>query len=372
MKTRKIFSIIIILTLFIPGLGMLTGFGDNADSFRRHENRNKSRLEYVSPDKIPENITSWFRDSYGFRSMMIRQYSGMMRKLIPVNNSDKCVLGKDGRLFLGNSDEAVIDGFQNKIFYSSSDIDHLVKRFSERRRLAEDIGADYFVIFAPNKHSVYPEFLPDYILQGIQKSGNLFDDTAKSLVEKGINVTNMKHFFEKEYTKEHELLYHKTDTHWSALGAYFGYQRLMENIRSRHPEIRVMEMPVFKKSSNKEGYDLVDICGFQGQDQDDFKMNYSLPMKNITTTESLLDNKIQVFENPDALNSITVMIMRDSFGIGLRPYLLFTFKRLVFIHHVAESKPGADYKSLTMKYKPDIVIDEYVERMVNTMLYEEQ
>ncbi|MGE4318810.1 MAG: hypothetical protein AB7E96_07875 [Deferribacterales bacterium] len=358
--------------LFIPGLGMLTGLGDSPESFRKHENRNKNRLEPVSPDKMPENITSWFRDSYGFRSVMIRQYSGLMKKLVPVNNSDKCILGKEGRLFLGNSDEAVIDGLQNKIYFDSNDINNLVRRFSEREKLAKDIGADYFVIFAPNKHSVYPEFLPDYISQGIQDKANLFDDAAEALIANGISVTNMKPVFRNEYAKEHDILYHKTDTHWSALGAYFGYERLMRNIRSGHPEIKAMEKPVFKKASNKEGYDLVDVCGFQGQEQDDFKMNYSLVMNNITTTESLLDNKVQVFENPNALNGMTVMIMRDSFGLGLRPYLLYTFKKLVFVHHVAETKPGADYKSLTLKYKPDIVIDEYVERMVNSMLYEEQ
>jgi hypothetical protein len=62
---------------------------------------------------------------------------------------------------------------------------------------------------------------------------------------------------------------------------------------------------------------------------------------------------------------LRLVMLHDSFGKGLRPYLSAHFKRSVYVwqHNLS----GEMFKKVILKEHPDIVIEEIVERMIPYM-----
>ena len=87
-----------------------------------------------------------------------------------------------------------------------------------------------------------------------------------------------------------------------------------------------------------------------------------LKFKNKTSYKTKKLKQIQssgfVTTNEMALNKLTVLVFRDSFTTSLQPYYSETFEKVIFIK-------GSYSQNLVDKFKPDIVIDVFVERFVD-------
>lgn len=73
-----------------------------------------------------------------------------------------------------------------------------------------------------------------------------------------------------------------------------------------------------------------------------------------------------VYENPQAPVKKTLFMIRDSFGMGLVPYLNKAFARTVYAHNKHNKRPQLE--ALLNEYHPDIMVDELVERYFDRFL----
>ena len=71
-------------------------------------------------------------------------------------------------------------------------------------------------------------------------------------------------------------------------------------------------------------------------------------------------------KKPKAPVKKTVLMIRDSFGLALMPYLDKTFAKNVFAHNRYNKRHELD--RLVAEYKPDIMIEEMVERYFDRLL----
>lgn len=367
MCIRKIFAILITLCLFFPMIWMATGHGEKPNDFIMHENRPKNSFKYDGLKTLPVNIDRWFSDSYGFRSKLIKKYKRIQKKVFSVSDSNNCVIGKNGYLFLGNSYDKVIDEYTNSLYFDDKIMKDLVLKFKQDKRLADRVNAYFIILVAPDKHSLYPEMLPPYI--AVKANKNFYSEAVLSLRKAGLNILDIKAQFIKKYTYDHERLYYKTDTHWSALGAYYAYYEMMLSLRQRYPDIKILPKPTFVEEKYHLGYDLVNICGFSGQKQDDFKMTYSPVFDHLINMQTgavykndAVGNTVDAVDNTNALNDLTILVDRDSFGISMFPFFVATFKRVVYVHHNIDNNKKLGVAAMALKYKPDIFISEFAER----------
>lgn len=370
MKIRKIFAVLICIMLFVPVIGMLAGKSDDPNNFLATENRNQTKFIYTSPKKLPENTEKWFNDNYGFRKTLILQYNIIMRKVFSTNDQSKCIIGKDNYLFLGNSFDKVISGFTNTLYETPEELEFISKVYKDNREKALKQKAFFYAFIAPNKHSIYSEMLPYFIQKN--KGFDLYKYALNTFAANEIKTIDMKKLFLSKYSKDHNVLYHKTDTHWSALGAYYAYYEVMKLIRNDFPHIRIIDKPNFAKVPNNYGYDLVNICGLTGQNQNDFAMLTNIDLSKVIDLKTQkafakVTTGLDAAENPYALNAQTVLVLRDSFGISMFPYFAQTFKKVIYIHQSKLFDKQIGYTAMLKKYNPDIVIDERVERGLNTL-----
>ena len=91
-------------------------------------------------------------------------------------------------------------------------------------------------VVAPNKPALYPEYMPRSINRVTEQSRlqQLTDYLARESDLTFINLRNRS-----STRKPKHRVFHKTDTHWNAYGAFTGYQELMKPIQAWFPEVKV-------------------------------------------------------------------------------------------------------------------------------------
>ena len=96
-----------------------------------------------------------------------------------------------------------------------------------------------------------------------------------------------------------------------------------------------------------------------------YKIDYLAGNEGVVSLNS--DNGyFEVYENPKAPVKKTVFMIRDSFGNALKPYFDKTFAKNIIAHNKYNKRQELD--RLVAQYKPDIMVDEAVERYFDRLL----
>lgn len=285
-------------------------------------------------------------------------------------------IGKDGWMFYEDSlDEFVGDGQ-----YTQTAADGIRKRMSERLEWLDEQGIKMYFVIAPNKNSVYPEFMPDKYVMGENRR---IDQAVALLEASGVNVIDGRiPLAAAKDADPDRLLYYKMDTHWNNYGGYVVYQALMDRICADFPgavrrtedEYNIAEMETYMKDQayNLGYYNEFKETGPQyalksretaalirreekerwGQ----FRFCYEYP-------NGYSDHLYNFgFENNYIPDAPAMFMIRDSFGIAMNIFLRDSFS-------------VSDY-SWTMRFdrsvisekKPDILIVEVAERNLTSYL----
>ena len=140
-------------------------------------------------------------------------------------NPGVVVLGKEGWLFFGNSVGRGIDQYRGLLTLDGCGLSEIQNYFTEIQRTAAQAGIPLVIAIAPDKHSIYPEFLPD----GLSRKGYSPADQIMA-GPLGAQILDLRPvLLDAKATSPHPL-YYKTDSHWNEFGAYLSYRAIMERL----------------------------------------------------------------------------------------------------------------------------------------------
>ena len=201
------------------------------------------------------------------------------------------------------------------------------------------------VLLAPNKSSVYPENVPARYLP-TEGATNLLRLQA-ALEERG--VTYLDALSALADGKTEGQLYYANDTHWNARGAGLVYCALMEAL--------ALPVPYGEVSfTDGQAGDLIVMARpgaspIEPEAAPEIERTYrtSRPMR------SLNDMRIETTAQAD---TPILLVVRDSFGEGLFPYLAGSVGRMVY------SRVYEDVLGQARAAEADIVVVEIVERNI--------
>ena len=312
----------------------------------------------------PAGIEDWFDDHFALRGAMTEVYNRYNAKSgVEVLNG--VAIGKDQWLYYmyDNSD---ID-IKRESHYSQEELDNIVYAQQAVADYMDENGISYYLMVCPDKHTVYPEFLPDG-LSGYEGKSRF--DGMKAALEANTTVNLVDARQPVIDAKGDQRLFFKTDTHWNAYGAYVGYELLIDRIAQDHPNVRKVTMDVVDVDVTEE-WTGGDMSGFIGQSETmtDTLYNFSVKDSTVVLVETPYaetspdpERPILCYENPDHPELPTAVIFRDSF-MGrdasctlMLPLLADSFSKVTIawstsvLTHIVENED------------PDIVVMEYVER----------
>ncbi|WP_242049706.1 alginate O-acetyltransferase AlgX-related protein [Brachyspira aalborgi] len=227
---------------------------------------------------------------------------------------------------------------------------------------------DFILLICPDKQLVYPEYVPNYI------KGKLPNNGTEIFVEYIKNNTDIKVVYPKEELlkyKDKYQLYYKYDAHWNTLGAYIEYTQLMKSLNLYIDNIDNVDIKTFDGNQsynlgihqyNDMAY-LLSLSSLKYYNDDKTYIISNYITKNYETNYFISWDNFS-FNSKSYKSKNNIMIMRDSYAMGMLDYIATEFKQSEFIHIDSFKN-----ENIT-EYKPDIVVFESVERFLKgRMLY---
>lgn len=272
----------------------------------------------------------------------------------PASQDNKFVRGKGEWLFLDNDSNKVNQQISGKLQLPGKKIKQWHLLLEMRAAWLKTKGAAYFFLVSPTKACVYPEFLPPTISLSDRRC---IIQLGKYLYQQSAAVVPIYPLRELEAAKQEQSVYPIKDTHWNKLGAFVGYQSLIEKVAAQH-RVRVLtKADIVFTECVLENSDLGSKIG----SPEDMTVSAKITDKYarvVFHNEVSNRGKLLIFENTKYKYLPKGVIFRDSFSNMMLEFLAESFSRLVAVW-----QPNIDY-DIVLKERPDIVISQQAERFI--------
>lgn len=357
-KTPRIVLVIFCLVLLAPLLGQWL----RLDSFTNSDNRKLARcpsLKWSFPvlQKFPRQYQAYYNDNFGFRNTLVRGNHLLRYGLLGVSPSDQVIIGKNGWLYYTGAGE--IEDCRGITHYNDDQLRRWTYALTLKRDWLKSQGIRYLFVIGPNKSTIYPEYLPAQYFRVRRESG-LDDFIAYVRNHTDLEVVDLRQRLLEEKAKH--VLYLRTDTHWNDYGAFVAYREMIRLVTGWFPAIKPLARSDFDVSFKKTGAG--DLAGMIGGREFLSDENYKFASKHPFAAVRIGDttgprDPFTMKNSEDALPR--ALVFRDSFFTGMLPYFAENFSNSHFIW--ARWNSNTPMEELIAKHKPDIVIEEVVERL---------
>ncbi len=362
---NKSIVFLFILAIYIPSICSILKLGVNSDkSIELLEQRQAAKfptlkLLIIHPPKYLREIEKYYNDHFLLRENLI-QFYGRIKVLWLSESSAKVIVGKKGWLFLKNSgDDNELNYYRAVDPFTPKDLAEWKSAIEKRNNLLASHGIHYLLVIAPNKTTIYPEFLPESINRFRQESR--LDQLIKYMkLNSHVKILDLRASL--RLAKANQLLYCHGDTHWNDLGAFIAYQEIMKSLTVWYPNLRSLSMSDFKLQTGYCKGDLISMVGLIGIIKDKTpelipriprraqETNDGIDKSDLTGAYPQVATKLEILSLPKAV------MFHDSFTDRLVPFLSEDFKRIVYVR-----RDSFDTRVVEREH-PNVVIQEIVER----------
>ncbi len=314
-------------------------------------------------------METYYNDHLGFREPLIAFDLTIKRAFFAEMGPD-VLRGREGWLFLKR--DCNIDTMNDHLgltrFSRAQLKTRQVPALEERRDWLAAQGIKYLYVIAPNKETIYPEYLPGWLKPSAATKVDQFVNHMR--LHSTVPVLDLRPVLRE--ARQRTPIFYKTDSHWNLLGAFVACEAIITNQSNQIPGLVPLGLEEFEINQvpATDG-DLVRMAGEPDVKDDN---NYVLtPRPGLPRLEFSSSGtnqigwpqiwNIPVFENKEVTTIINnqrtqrVVMFGDSFAVKLQPFLGFHFGQVILSReHFNQAE--------VMKAKPVLVIDEIVERLL--------
>lgn len=343
-KNRKVLSFIkrkwylcgFLVIVSLPLIQMNLNIFDTATINEKREKAQKpvfNKEEGIS--SYLQNYETYFNDNFGFRENFIKLANTIDVRVFNTSSSSSVILGKNDYLY--SAEEA--DDYNKTNTLSDEQIHTIFTKLSYFQEKLAERGIDFVFTVAPNKSTIYPEFMP---YESLNENGESSLDKINNLIgDYSINYINYKKLMLDN--KENYDLYYKRDTHWNTVGAALASNELLNYFSTKYNTDFGSVTPTNIREELKQG-DLDDLLGVK-----------------TNTLETMCD--VNTIETNEKLPK--TLVYMDSFYNDVLPSINNFFVQRVDMHNL--NNPVHSNFSV---YSPNskIVVFELVERYLPELL----
>lgn len=247
-----------------------------------------------------------FAERFALHSQLVTANSWLKAGLFGTG-TEQVIVGRDGYLFFGET----LDNYTGKNPMTDEEISAAADALAALAAYADGQGAKFLFAAAPNKNTVYGEYMPARYLPAEGESD--LDRLYAALDIRGVPCIDLRPLFTEDG------LYHKRDTHWNGEGARLAYAAMMDALGLEHddfasaPKTTVTDFPgdldaLLTPTLVRYDDNIVrTLPGFR------YTSKFATSMDLIISTAS------------DTAPDRAALIFRDSFGSALIPYFSASF-----------------------------------------------
>lgn len=329
------------------------------------EKRSLAKFPTLNGQPIEEyflDLESYINDHFGLREQFIFWNSYIEMVWLRQSPNPEVLVGVDNWLFL-NLDDMLHD-FQGLVAFDDEELVRWQTALEGRRDWFAERGIQYFFVVAPEKQTIYPEYMPpQYVRTGTTRLDQLI---AHMEANSDLRVIDLRETLWE--AKDEGQLYYNYDTHWNHLGAYYGYRSLAEQLTGAIPPSEIFSLEDMEEVRGNIEDELGSMAGLPGVFSYQ-RINYRPQMPCTSRIEyagpipdALLENP-RHFQCPERAHR--AIIVHDSFFAALIQSMAQHFGEThYFFGTLSEMR---NFEEVLDYIQPDFVIEEIVERKLSNV-----
>ncbi len=311
------------------------------------------------------NFQSFYNDRFAFRLPLTAIRNYLNYAVFSASGCADVAIGRSGWLFYAKRSAGVLEASVNFSPFSEEALSLWSRMLQYRRDSLAAQGIQYLFFIAPEKGTIYAEFLPRGCKrnQGQSRASQLLAYLKRHSDVETIDAASLLLAEKAEGT----IVYLKTDSHWNDVGAGVIAKSLLSHLSQKFPAIEKFAPDDFISSEKSFSGDLTDLLGQNGliselAPQVDLVRatatvvkGSSLPVSTaVTVRDAAEQSKFATYDRGSDLPR--AYVLRDSFGSRLAPILSerFSYVEYNWTHEF-------DLKAI-IAAKPNVVIEELAER----------
>lgn len=283
----------------------------------------------------------------------------LLRYRLGSSGSPQVLIGRDGWLF--HDDGSHLGQARRGPQVSDADAAAWLGGLAGRTEALAGRGKTYLVIVPPMKAAAVPEKAPAWFRLGVNRPAVLLPRLARVA---GAGTALYLEPAMARPTAWGLKTYTPYDTHWTGLGAYYGYAALMQTLQAKgavtegpRPLESFVQVRGDDRNKPRNLALMLGIASFVPVDYPELGDPDTEELIRITWLTDRRDwTGSRVVDTGQAGKPVLLMTV-DSFSNALLPFLYAHFSRIVIAHN----DDGLWREDLIARFNPDIVVTEVVE-----------
>lgn len=358
MNKAKKYVMLIIFLVLTAGTWILWPISKNHLDTENHENRALSEFPEVagtSPRDFISGLQTYFNDRLPFKNQLVAMNSAIDYYGFHSSSSSKVIVGKNGWLFYNDpQDGNPIACYKGEDRLTNEQLANIAATLETSRDNFLKEGIEFVIFIAPNKERIYQEDMPSYYGKPSEQYA------ALQIYQYLKEHTDLRIIYPEGLLRdsvlqygEYDLLYHKTDTHWNALGAYIGMEPLFKELGIDMPSIDDSGMDIVE--SKDDPGDLATMLNL-GKMINPGKNDVPKGYNEHHVENEKWDFGTEFVYHASGADPRKLFMRRDSFGSAMSDILGSQFDNSIMVHQNVYTN------DMVKEQKPDVFILETVER----------
>ena len=340
-----IYLIFFLVILLIPSLGMFI--------FGASESENGEELtmpvlyteEGINKNYLQE-LGTLFESRFALRQQMVTAYSEITGKVFHTSSQSGVIVGEGDWLFFNDT----LADYQRTNILTDRQLHNAVRNLELVNEYCDNNGIEFMFVIAPNKNTLYPEYMPYYLVPGEGPSN-------RDLLRERLSITDV-HFMDfgsyDTFLDNDAVYYFHRDSHWNNVGAAIASNVILSGLNVPHhnyvgdeiaagePHQGDLEQMIYPADAATERETVFAVMP---------AFTYDAPV------ESNFDFRISTSSSGEG----NLLMYRDSFGSALLPFMAEPFENAFF------SRSNSCQINDFLAQDPGFLVIEKAERFISQL-----
>lgn len=306
---------------------------------------------------FPQSAEDWYADRVGLRDVLLRARSHVYVRLLRTSPSPAVLLGKEGWVF--PTLMGIVGASHGINHLGTGRLERWRRALESRKAFCASLGAEYVVAFAPEKGTVYPDFMPaGYALHPPSAYEQLraWLDARSTLRLVDLQPVERA---ERANDRDGDFAYYPLGTHWTDRGMLAAYLAIHARLAERFPDLARREPAELEWFDDpNEGDTWASNMRLEGVLRQRARVLRMVESQYDGAVERPNGDDFTIRVHGKNASAPKLVFVHDSFGDRMRKLLARDFSDCTFAWQTSFDP------EIVRRERPDVVIELHAERQV--------